>query len=305
MVAVGLINTHNNQTDRRIDRHNPLKDTLAMQHPVRNHQVVTASGSILALLLRQIGYNFLLLSTLYYVGVFYNYFLGRVPVVKRLAVAIVVASTSFIAADRPNLALWVWASAVGLFIYCREVGKDRADAQEDTMARFFRKGAPADSWCIIAPFMGGLIYATTTLALGVSLTSTHLVVSLGIALTIFSFMQIRARHNWYRMRFPHRLIAGQSGLTLALAALMPPFAQGILPIVVFNLTTIYVRSCLTTRANVSWWANLHDAYLWASLLWLAMLGPGVFSVSTFTISVIVLIAVFAWEFQRTQHLRTA
>ena len=173
------------------------------------------------------------------------------------------------------------------------------------MARFFRRDAPVDSWCIIAPFMGGLIYVLTTLALGVSLTSTHLVISLGTALTIFSFMQIRARHGWYRMRLPHRLIAGQSGLTLALAALMPPFAHGILPIVVFNLATIYVRSCLTARANVNWWANLHDAYLWASLLWLAMLGPGVFSVSTVAISMIVLIAVFVWEFQRTQHLRTA
>jgi len=262
-------------------------------------------GPILALLLRQTGYSYLLLSTLYYSGVFYNYFLGRVPIVKRLAVATIVASTSLLAADRLNPALWVWASVVGLFIYHREAGKDRADALEDAMARFFRRDAPVDSWCIIAPFMGGLIYVLTTLALGVSLTSTHLVISLGTALTIFSFMQIRARHGWYRMRFPHRLIAGQSGLTLALAALMPPFAHGILPIVVFNLATIYVRSCLTARANVNWWANLHDAYLWASLLWLAMLGPGVFSVSTVAISMIVLIAVFVWEFQRTQHLRTA
>jgi hypothetical protein len=303
MVAVGLINTHNNQTDRQIDRHNQSKNTLAIHHPVRNHQVVTVGGSVLALLLRQIGYSYLLLSTLYYVGVFYNYFLGRVPILKRLAVAIVVAATSFLAIDHSNALVWIWAGAVGLFIYCREVGKDRADAQEDAMARFFRMGAPVDSWCIIAPFAGVVIYITATLLLGVKPTSTHWVISLGTALTIFSFMQIRARHGWYRMRFPHRLIAGQSGLTLALAALMPPFATGILPIVVFNLATIYVRSCLPARSNVSWWANMHDAWLWASLVWLAMLGPGVFSLSAITLSLVVLVTVFVWEYRRTRRLQ--
>lgn len=301
VMAVGLINIHNNQTDRRIDRHNVVKDTLALRSPIRNHQLVTVYGASLAIVLRQVGYNYLLLSVLYYVGVFYNLVLSRLPVVKRVVVALTVAATSFLAVDKPNLYIWLWAIATGTYIYLRESRKDRADAREDQMVRFFKRDTPVDLWCILAPFAGVATYLGSAKSVGAVLTATHLVVSLGIALTIFSFMQIRARHGWYKMWFPHRLIAGQSGLTLALAALMPPFAYGIMPIVVFNLTTIYVRSCLPARINLKWWANLHDAYLWASLVLLAMAGPGVFSLAAVIVSLLLLAAIFLWELQRIRR----
>lgn len=305
MVMVGLINTHNNQTDRRIDQHNKLKDTLAVLHPVRNHQVITVSAPLFALLLRQTGYNYLLLSVLFYVGVFYNYSFGRVPIVKRLVVALVVAATSLLAVNSPTALVWVWTAVVAVFIYCRETTKDRADAREDELVRFFKRNAPIDIWCVAAPFVGAALYLAVVLLLGVSISGTHLVIALGQGLTIFSFMQIRARHGWYRMSFPHRLIAGQSGLTLALAALMPPFAEKILPLVVFNLATIYCRSCLSVRANVCWWANLHDACLWASLIWLAMVGSGIFSLALALLSLALLASVFVWEFNRIRNLQTA
>lgn len=301
MLAVGLVNIHNNQTDRKIDRLNWAKDSLAVHRPLQNHQLIIIGGPALALLLRQVGYNYLLLSVLFYVGVFYNYIFGRVPVAKRIIVAAVVATTSFLAVSSPNPWVWLWTVAVGIFIYGRETGKDRADAQEDKLARFFRQ-APIDWWCISAPFIGIVVYLATSLGISAELKATHAVVSLGTALTIFSVMQIRARHGWYQMWFPHHLIAGQSGLTLALAALMPPFATGILPIVVFNLTTIYARSCLPARANLKWWANLHDAYLWTSLIWLAMIGPGVFSLALTLVSIVLLIFVFVWEYRRTHRL---
>jgi len=304
MVAVGLTNTHNNQTDRKIDSQNKAKDTLAIRHPIRNHQVVTASAPVLALLLRQTGYSFLLLSVLFYTGTFYNYFLGRIPIVKRIVVAVVVGATSLLAVHVFNPLVWGWTATVGVFIYCRESGKDRADVKEDRSKRFFKKTSPIDAWCIAAPFIGAAIYLVATLLLGVRPGGFHIVVTLGQALAIFSFMQIRARHGWYRMWFPHRLIAGQSGLTLALAGLMPPFGEGILPIVVFNLATIYVRSCLPVSANLRWWANLHDAYLWTSLVWLAMLGPGVFSLTLIVISLVMFVGVFVWEFHRTNKLQT-
>lgn len=303
IVAIGLINIHNNQVDRGIDRHNPAKDTLALLKPLKNHELVMVVAVVVGLFLRSTGYDYLLLSILFYTGIFYNYVLGRVPILKRLVVAVVVGATSLLAVTVPNVWVYLWATAVGGFIFYRETNKDRADAQEDNMARFFKLNATVDYWCIAAPIVGILIYLGATLALGVTLGAINFVLSLGQALTIFSFMQIRARHGWYRMRFPHRLIAGQAGLVLALAGLMPPFAENILPIVVFNMVTIYIRSCLPAKANISWWANLHDGYLWASLIWLAMLGPSVFSHSAVALSFIVLVTVFVWEYRRTRRLQ--
>lgn len=305
MVAVGVVNIHNNQADRKIDQYNQAKDTLAVHYPVRNHQLVTAGAPLLALLLRQTGYSYLLLSALFYTGVFYNYFLGRIPVVKRLVVAAVVGATCLLAVELFNPLVWGWTALVGAFIYFRESRKDRTDAKEDNARRFFKRNGPIDPWCIGAPLVGGAVYLATTVLLGIRPTGFHLVITLGQALAIFSFMQIRARHGCYKMWFPHRIIAGQSGLTLALAGLMPPFGEGIMPIVVFNLATIYVRSCLPTSVNLRWWANLHDAYLWASLVWLAMLGPGVFSPALVVTSLIMFVGVFVWEFYRTSKLQAA
>lgn len=302
VLALSLINLHNNQTDRKLDRLNLAKKTLAVKYPLIGWQLVLFLAPIGAIVLRQVGYNYLLLSVIFFVGIGYNYWLGRLPIIKRIVVATEVAALAFLSVERTTPHLWLLASFIWLFIYVRETRKDQADLQEDKMGKFLRlRGALVDYWCLSAPFLGSAIYLAASLFLERRFSAQQLVISLGTALTIFSFMQIRSRHGWYKMPFPHRLIAGQAGLSLALSALMPPFARGLLMVIVlFNLISIYLRSSLSLRANLSWLANLHDGYLWASLIIQAMISANSFPSSLVTTSILLMTLIFIWERYRTQ-----
>ena len=305
MVAVGLANAFNNVVDRKIDRHNQTKDTLAVTKPVMALFVVLVMAPFLALVLRETGYDYLLLSILFYASVFYSLAFGRIRIVKRLVVATIVAATAFLAVNSYPPQLWLWACLVWVFIFLRETRKDKADLVEDTLKRFVSwRQLMADWWFALAPLVGATIYLAAVCLNGHRPDENDMAIALGVALTVLAYALIRARNGWYKVRLHGNVVIGIAGLTLALSGLMPPFATGAVKLlVIFNMASIFVRAICLKSVDLRPLANLHDAWLWASLLILAMSRYQSFSVTCSLLAVTVLAIVFFKEFHRLKLYR--
>lgn len=305
VASVGLTNAFNNVVDRRIDSLNPLKDTLAVIRPVSALIVVLVVSPFLALLLRETGYDYRLLSVLFYGGVFYNLALGRVRIVKRLVVATIVSATSVLAASSYPPLLLAWAGLVWCYIYQRETKKDNDDFAEDNMRRFlsFRQ-LTVDWWFALAPLVGVTAYLAGVWANGATPDSSDLVIAMGIALTIISYAVIRSRNGWYKVKLHGNVLVGVAGLSLALSGLMPPFANGAVKIlVIFNLATIFVRAISLRSVDLKPIAGFHDAWLWASLFVLVMARYQSLSASCSVLTALVLGLVFFREARRLKVCR--
>ena len=305
MVAVGLANAFNNVVDRKIDRHNQSKDTLAVTKPVMALFVVLIMAPFLALALRETGYDYRLLSVLFYTSVFYSLVFSRLRAVKRLVVATIVAATAFLAVDSYPPQLWLWACLVWVFIFLRETRKDKADLVEDTLKRFRSwHHLTADWWFVLAPLVGAAIYLVAVCLNGHRPDESDEAIAMGVALTVLAYALIRIRNGWYKVKLHGNVVIGIAGLALALSGLMPPFATGAVKLlVIFNLASIFVRAICLKSVDLRPLANLHDAWLWASLLLLAMSRYQSFPVTCSLLAVLLLIAVFAREFHRLKLYR--
>jgi len=275
MLGVGFANSFNSLIDRFQDRLNPNKHTLAMEKPVTAWYGVLFLLPILAICLRSNAYNHRLFAILYYLCFAYSYSLGRVRVLKRVVVAAIIALTSLLYAQTYSLALWLFASFAFVYFFIRETGKDRADKEEDNLVRFKWQNARIDWWCISAPFLVVGIYLGCLYWARQSIGLTDAVVSFGMGVSAWSYVQIRYRYRHYHMHLLHQTTGGRLGAVIALVGLMPTFVTpAFVLVVLFNTCTIVYRSFLNKGFTFERIAVAHDAYLWASLPLLVMAKVG-------------------------------
>lgn len=275
ILASGFANAFNSLVDRRVDRLNPQKRTLAMKHPVAAWYGVLFLLPPLAFCLRYSQYHHVLLSLLFYLSFLYSYTFGNVPVVKRLAVAAVVASTVFLYAATFTWELWLLAGLTFAFIYYRESRKDRDDRQEDEMLKFAWRGKlKLDWWCVVAPLLGAAIYLLCFPLVDSRISAAEAAVALGIMISVWAYIQIRYKYRHYRMRMLHRTSGGRLGVVIAMVGLMPSFVNPLfVMLVTANSASILYRSYLG-RLLFQRVAIAHDALLWASLPLLVMTKVG-------------------------------
>lgn len=279
ILSVGWINSFNNVTDRRIDRLNPAKETLAATNPVKAYDVTLYILPGIAVMLRQLEYNNVLLAALFYLGYWYSYLFGRIPYLKRIVVAACVAGTSFMLAERYPPEFWMWVISAFAYILVRETRKDKADVLEDQERRFVY-AKKVDGWCIAAPLLGAAIFLGTVGFVKRSLNPADFAIAFGITVAIWSYIQIRVKDGHYRMKFSHRTPAGRMGIVVALVGLMPAFASVPLLLVVWiNSVSILYRSYLPSRFARQHLAIVHDAALWGSLPIIAACRIGVLTPS--------------------------
>lgn len=263
--SVGLINASNNLVDRRQDRYDPAKRTLAVSHPVAAYWVTLLLLPGIALTLRRVEYNNVLLACLTYTGYWYSYLFGRVPYLKRIVVALCVSGTSFMFAQSYPPALWVWAACIAVFIFIRETYKDQKDMATDHQFRF-AYSKKIDPWCFTAPMLATAIYLACVIATRHSVTDHDMAIGYGLTVAVWSYIQIRARLGRYKVRFAHKAQAGRLGMLLALVGLMPSFVSvPLLLLTCVNSASILYRSFLPLHMNSTSLAVVHDALLWASL----------------------------------------
>ncbi|MFA7243803.1 MAG: UbiA family prenyltransferase [Patescibacteria group bacterium] len=276
ILAVGFANSFNIVIDRKIDKHNPDKKTLAIRQPVRAWYGVLFLLPPLAFCLRNCQFNHILLSILFYLSCLYSYLYGNVPVLKRISVAAIVAATAFLDVERFNLAVWVLAVVIFAFIYWRESHKDSDDRKEDTEMKFawIRTGITLNWWLVTAPIAGAAIYLSCLVATGKPISTADIALALGIAISIWSYVQIRSKYHLYKVRLAHGAPAGRLGIVVSMVGLMPSFVNPLfLAIVVVNCASIIHRSF---RGQIPFHTGsiAHDAYLWASLPLMAMAKVG-------------------------------
>lgn len=267
ILATGFANSFNSLVDRKVDRLNPAKKTLALRSPVSAMYGVLFILPPLAFCLRYSQFNHVLLATLLYLSFLYSYLFGNIPVFKRLSVAAITASTVFLYVSSVNLPLWVLAAVVFAFIFHRESRKDVADRMEDTLMKFawIKNGLELNWWQAIAPILGGAIYLSCFWLVGQRISSAEVAISLGIMISVWAYIQIRYKYQQYRVRMVHRSSGGRLGIVVALVGLMPSFVNPVfLILVMINSASILYRSFLG-RISFKDTAIAHDAYLWASL----------------------------------------
>jgi len=302
ILAVGFANCLNNFFDRKIDQLNPNKHSLAKQSPL----AVAVTSSWLAigveLCLQMSGCNDTLLSVLFYFCFWYSALFGSLPIIKRLVVAGVVAGTAFLSSPPVTLKLKIWALFLGVYIYMRESGKDVADRYEDTIMRFawltnwsafYRQ---LDWWCVSAPFLAALLYLTAVLIDRSSIIWRDAPIALGLTIVVWSYIQTRYRHRWYKMRMLHRTSGGRLGTVIALAGLLPRHTEiGIVILAVCICASIAYRSYLPCRLATSRLAIWHDAALWTSPIFLAMIAGGHYMASLTIVNLLIFIGVASRE----------
>lgn len=275
MLGLGFANSFNSIVDRYIDRLNPAKKTLAVKRPLAAWYGVLFLLPVLAFCLRSNNYNHCLFAILYYLCFLYSYWFGRVRLLKRVTVAAIVALTSCLYVQTFNLALWIFASLVFLYNFIRESNKDKKDRREDELMRFYWKGSPVDCWCLGAPFLAVGIYISCLVSNRHPIDLTEAVISFGISISVWSYVQIRYRYKQYKMRLLHQSTGGRLGAVIALVGLMPSFVTpAFILVVLWNTSSIVYRSFLNKKFAFQGIAVLHDAWLWASLPVLAMAKTG-------------------------------
>jgi len=275
MLGVGFANAFNSLVDRHIDRLNPAKKFLAQVSPVAAWYGVLFLLPPLAFFLRSNSYNHRLFAIVYFTSFIYSYALGRVRVVKRIVVAACIAATAFLYVPTPNLAVWLFAGLACVCFYIRERHKDQQDKVEDNAVRFNWSFRRLDLWYITAPLSAVAIYLLSLTTAGNRIDLTEAVICFGIALSVWSYIQIRYRYRWYKMPLVHQVTSGRLGAVIALVGLMPSFVNpAFILVVLWNVATIEHRSFLTRAFAVERLAVLHDSWLWASLPVLAMTKVG-------------------------------
>lgn len=302
ILSVGWINAFNNIIDRFWDQHNPNKQTLAVEHPVKAYEVALYLLPGIALMLRHVEYNNVLLSFLFYLGYWYSYLFGRVPYLKRAVVALCVTGTSFMLARHYPPQLWMWVAAVVSFIFVRETRKDHEDVKEDVQFRFVTPQS-IDWWCVTAPLLGATIFLVCVASLQHSVSLGDAAIAIGITVAIWSYVQIRTTYGRYRAKLRHRAPAGRMGIIVALVGLMPAFVSTALLIVVWiNSVTILYRSYLPTRFGQRPLAAFHDAALWASLPVIAACKTGIVTPVLGVVAGVLFFYTLAHQCLRDRHL---
>jgi len=277
MLAVGFANSFNSLIDRCVDRLNPEKKTLAVNSPIAAWYSVLFLLPVLAICLRSQMYNHCLLAVLYYLSHLYSYLFGVIPIIKRIVVAAVIASTLFLAVPTPNMPLWLLAAVLFLYMYKREGNKDNADKMEDDQMKFawLKTRLKLDWWCITAPLLGAGLYLGSFGLVGHHIGLIEIVIAFGLSLTIWSYLEIRFQYKCYRMRLAQGTMGGRLGTVIALVGLMPSFVSPLfLLLALINASSIVGRSFLGKRIVFTSGAILHDAYLWASIPLLAATAVG-------------------------------
>ena len=267
MLGVGFANSFNSVIDRYIDRMNPSKETLASKRPKVAWYGVLFLLPILAFSLRNNSYNHCLFALLYYLCFLYSYSFGRVRIVKRIAVAAIIALTATLYVKTFTVPLWLFMAVAFGYFFVREGKKDRDDKKEDETMKFAWKGKiKIDSWCISAPFLAAGIYLGCLLLSRYPFGMAEAVIAFGIGISVWSYIQIRYRYQQYHMRLLHQTTGGRLGLVIAMVGLMPSFVNPTFILVVLgNTSSIIYRSFLNKRIVCSKAAIAHDSYLWASL----------------------------------------
>lgn len=276
MLGVGFANSFNSIVDRYIDRLNPNKKTLASRKPKNAWYGVLFLLPVLAFCLRSNSYNHCLFAALYYLCFLYSYSFGRIRIVKRVAVAAIIALTAILYVKTFSLTLWLFMATAFVYFFVRESKKDYDDRKEDEAMKFAWKGKNKfDLWCMSAPFLAAGIYLECLLLSGYSLGMAEAVVAFGIGISVWSYVQIRYRYQQYRMHLIHQTTGGRLGLVIALVGLMPSFVNPVFILVVLvNTSSIAYRSFLNKKIVHSKMAIAHDSYLWASLPLLVMTKTG-------------------------------
>jgi len=265
MLSVGFINAFNNLIDRFQDRHNPLKKTLAVEHPVQAYYTALFLLPAVAIMLRHVEYNTVLLACLFYIGYWYSYVFGRVPYLKRLTVALCVAGTSFLLARTYPPSLWMWALTIAGYIFLREGRKDKEDWMEDRQFRFTHT-KKVDWWCCTAPLFAAFLYLGCTGLTSGRIDLGDVMIACGLITAVWSYLQIRTVYGEYTVRLTHRTPAGRLGIVAALVGLMPSFTTTpFLLIVWINSVSVLYRSFLPRRGGRTFSAVVHDAALWGSI----------------------------------------
>jgi 4-hydroxybenzoate polyprenyltransferase len=299
MLGVGFANSFNSIVDRRIDRLNPSKKNLAITKPLAAWYGVLFLLPILAICLRSNTYNHCFFAILYYLSFSYSYLFGRIPIVKRVAVAAIIASTAFLYVQTFSLALWLFVGFSFVLFLVREGHKDKVDEKEDKMMRFAWKDLNRfDWWCISAPFLAVGIYIGCLCLTRYPVSLVEAVISFGIGVSVWSYIQIRYRYRQYHMRLIHQTTGGRLGAVIALVGLMPSFVNpAFILVVLANSGSIVYRSFLNRKIASCRAAIIHDSYLWASLPLLAITKAG-FRPALVVASVILGCFVYLYENKR-------
>lgn len=275
MLGCGFANAFNALSDRQIDRSNPAKKFLAQVSPLAAWYSVLFLLPPLAICLRANSYNHRLFAVMYFLSFLYSYAFGRVRIVKRIVVAAIIATTTFLYVPAPNLPVWLFAGLAFLAFFYRESKKDAQDKKEDDAVRFSWNIRNIEAWCVCAPLLAVTIYWGSLTAAGARIDLAEMVIAFGIALSVWSYIQIRYRYKWYRMRLAHQTMAGRLGVVIAVVGLMPSFVTpAFILVVLWNVTTIVYRSFLGKTFAYQQIASIHDGWLWASLPILAMTKVG-------------------------------
>jgi len=302
ILGVGFANSFNSVVDRYIDRLNPNKETLASKRPKMAWYGVLFLLPILAFCLRSDSYNHCLFAMLYYLCFLYSYSFGRVRIVKRIAVAAIIALTATLYAKTLTLSLWLFVAVAFVYFFAREGKKDRDDRKEDEMMKFSWKGKNKfDLWCISAPFVAAGIYLGCLWLSKYPFGMAEVVIAFGIGISVWSYIQIRYRYQQYRMHLLHQTTGGRLGLVIAMVGLMPSFVNPtFIMVVLVNTSSIIYRSFLNKKIVCSKVAIAHDSYLWASLPLLVITKTG-FQPVLLTASVTLAGIVFLYEQRRLNY----
>lgn len=300
----GFANSFNNVIDRKIDRLNLNKKTLAVRSPIAAWYVALFLLPGLAFVLRSASYNNWLMAELFYVSFIYSFVFGRMPVLKRIVVGAVVALSVLLHAREFNLELWLFLALVFGYIFTREGRKDRDDREEDSQVRFAWLGKTKyDVWCLTAPFLAAAVYTSCFVLAKHRFGLAEVVNATGIIISVWSYIQIRYRYKQYKMYLANPMMGGRIGEVVALVGLMPSYVTpAFVLIVMVNIATILYRSFLTKGFAFENVAILHDAYLWSSLPLLVMTQVG-FLVSLLVVAFAIGCFVFCWERRRLGALQ--
>lgn len=287
MLGVGFANSYNNVVDRKIDKLNPAKLTLAKKHPIAAWYGVLFILSLLAICMRSNQWNHCLFSILLYLSFIYSCSIGRVPILKRIVVGVINASLPMLYVNKPNLSLWLFTGFLAVLFYFREWRKDKDDAMEDNLMRFnWHKGLKLDWWCVCAPLSAPAIYLGCLAYYRQHIGMEEAAVSFGMGLAVWAYVQIRYRYGLYRMHLIHNTTSGRLNSVISLTGLMPSFVSPTFVLIaVINVFSIVHRSYLNKTIASSRVAIGHDAWLWGSVPLLAAtkvgLQPGLLIASVF------------------------